>query len=185
MDQAKELTARYICENEEWLKIALHVFEAKEAVRWHLTGKIWEGVRDKIHGIEDADITRHNGFWFRHVELWNLWIFAELEQGRGRTQYLTVGIYLADGTKLANTRREKIRQSYGREFGKQRKFKDQYLVKDRVGDDRGLDRWDQDVFLRQAIMSRDAIESYVANLLLEIYDRMEGDMKQIEKDEWG
>ena len=40
MDQAKELTAKYICENEEWLKVALHVYEAKEAVQWHLIGQI-------------------------------------------------------------------------------------------------------------------------------------------------
>ena len=182
MDQAEELTAKYICENEEWLKIALHVFEAKEAVRRHLIGQIWKGVKDRILGKGDG-IEGHawgDGFYFWHNEAENLLIYGEVERRPKGPLWLIVGIYLSDDAKLDVKRREAIRQCYDAAFGKQCNSNDRYLVKDdNVGYDRGLGRWDWDAFLRQAVMSRDEIESYLAGLLLEIYERMEGDMKRI------
>ena len=183
MDQARELTAKYICENEEWLKIALHVFEAKEAVRWHLVEQIWQGVEkrilDRIDGIQIH--TYERGFSFLHEDAGYFWIYAEVEQGRLPAQHLIVGIYLSDEKELATERRKEIRQRYDEAFGKQCDSKDNYLVKDRV-DDRRLGRWDTDEFLRDAIVSRDAIESRLADLLLKTYSGIEGDMKRIYKD---
>ena len=186
MDEKKKLTAKYICENEDWLKIALDVYLAREAVRWHLIEQIWQGVekrvRDKLDGDGIEGAAYKNGFWFWHEEAENFGIYGEVEQGRGTVLYLIVGIYLADGAKLNTARREEIRQCYG----KQSDAKDHYLVKDYVGHDRELDRWDWDsTFLRQAINERDMVESYLADLLLNIYRRTEGNTKRIAKDVWG
>ena len=188
MEQAKELTAKYICGNEEWLKIALDVYLAREAVRWRLIEQIWQGVEKRVcgdggDGIKGA--AYKNGFWFWHEEAENFGIYGEVEQGRGTVLYLIVGIYLADGAKLNTARREEIRQCYNPTAGKQSDPKDHYLVKDYVGHDRELDRWDWDsTFLRQAINERDMVESYLADLLLSIYHRTEGVIKRIAKDVW-
>ena len=188
MDQAKELTAKYICENEEWLKIALHVYDAKDAVRWRLIEQIWQGVEkrilDKIDGI-DQHIAQYNGFSFVHEDMWNFWIYAEVEQGRWPAQKLIVGIYLADEATLDVTRRKEIRQCYDAAFDKQCSSKGQYLVIDNVGQDRQLHRWDSEEFLREAIIGRDAIESYLADLLEKTFRDIERDMKRIAKDVWG
>ena len=112
-------------------------------------------------------------------------IYGEVERGPKGPLYLIVGIYLDDYATLDVTRRKKMRQRYAAAFGKPYEPSDRYLVNHNVGYDRGLGRWDWPAFLRQAIMSRDVIESYIADLLLEIYDRMEGDMKRIAKEEWG
>ena len=186
MEQAQELTAKYICENEEWLKIALHVYEAKEAVRWHLIEQIWQGVEKRVCDKIDVkgDAYKH-GFWFWHDEADNFGIYGEVEQGRGGAQHLIVGIYLADDETLDVVRRKEIRQCYDDKFGKQCDFGGQYLVKDRVGSNDERGRWDWDTFLRKAVMERDQIESDLTDLLLNIYHGIEGNMKRIAKDVWG
>ncbi len=142
MEQAKELTAEFICGNEEWLKIALDVYLAREAVRWRLIEQIWQGVEERVcgdggDGIKGA--AYENGFRFWHEEAENFRIYGEVERGKG-TLYLIVGIYLADGAKLNTARREEIRQCYGPAAGKQSDPKDHYLVKEYVGHNRELDR---------------------------------------------
>ena len=187
MEQAKELTAEFICGNEEWLRIALDVYLAREAVRWRLIEQIWQGVEERVcgdggDGIKGA--AYKNGFWFWHEEAENFGIYGEVEQGKG-TLYLIVGIYLADEETLDVVRRKEVRRCYDDAFGRQCKSDGHYLVKDYVGHDRELDRWDWDsTFLRQAINERDMVESYLADLLLSIYHRTEGVIKRIAKDVW-
>ena len=186
MEQAKELTAKYICDNEEWLKIALHVYKTKETVRWHLIEQIWQGVKeriDKIDGIEGC--ADKNGYRFWHKDAANFRLYGEVEQGNGMVLYLIVGIYVADKEALDVERREEIRQCYDPTASKQKDPKDPYIVKRYVGPSNEQGRWDWDKFLEDAVMRRDKIESYLEDLLLTIYHRVEGDLKRIAKDVWG
>ena len=194
MDERRKLTAKYIYENEEWLKIALDVYEAKDAVRSHLIEQIWQGVekrvRDKIDGIDGA--VYENGFWFWHEEAENFGIYGELKRGQRGPLYslsLFVGIYLYDHVTLDNKHKEEIRQEirrcYHEAFGGELFSEDHYLVRHFVGYDSGVDRWDSDTFLRKAVMERDETESNVADLLVETYRGIEDDLKRIAKDVWG
>ena len=110
--------------------------------------------------------------------------------------YLTVGIYLDDNATLDDARREEIRQCYDAAFDPplgsteqpasiQSIYSGQYLVTRYVGNDLGLNRWDEDTFLRKAVMSREETESYLADLLVETYRGIGGDLKRITKDVWG
>ena len=190
-DQAQELTAEFICGNEEWLKIALHVYKTKEAVRWRLIEQIWQGVKkqiDKTDGIEGC--AYKNGYRFWHKEAENFVLYGEVERGQRGPQYplfLIVGIYVAEVETLDVAQRERIRQCYNPEASKQGD-PNPYLVKDYVdynGYDNELGRWERDKFLEKAVMKQDEIVSYLADLLLDIYHRTEGDIKRIAKDVWG
>ena len=187
MEQAKELTAEYICGNEEWLKIAFHVYEAMGAVRPRVIKQIWQGVekrvRDKIDCVDGY--VEENGCWFWHEETSNFWTYAQVQRGPRGPMRLTVGIYLDDDATLDDVRREEIRQFYDAAFEVQSACGGQTLAAHYVGGDRDLHRWDRDEFLVQAINKRDEVESYLADLLVETYRGVESALKRVTKDVWG
>lgn len=173
-----ELSAKYIYEDKERLQMALHVYEAMPAVRKRLIEGIFKAVGEyvdkKLDGVEVE--CYKDGMQFYTEETDEFYVYAELERSRG-TLSLHAGVYTYEGEKADNkTKRDDIRErfetktdletwSYGKIFSSSKYVAYAYVHPERVPA-----RWDQDDFLRRAILNQDEVVSGVAELLMRIYE---------------
>ena len=174
-----ELSAQYICEDEERLRMALHVYEAMPAVREHLIKAIFnaagERVAEEIDGVKQEP--HENGVYLWTEETGDFYVFAELEPGKKSALRLTAGIYVDDAKSINKAQREEVRErfgtevdlktwSYGESFSQGEYVAYAYVHHKHGG------HWHDDGFLSQAILSRDEVVSNVAQILVGIYKGM-------------
>lgn len=175
-----ELSAQYICEDDERLRMALHVYKAMPAVRKHLIKAIFkaagERVAEKIEGVElwYPETESEHGVYFYTEETGDFYVFAQLEDRKRRGLPLYAGVY-ADA-KSIKTPRDKVRERFGTEadlgtwaYGGS-VSPDEHVAYAYVQHEHKEDRWDTDDFLSRAILNRDEIVSHIAELLVRIYE---------------
>ena len=201
-DEKKELTAKYICEHPDWLEIALDVYEAMPTVRRRLIGTIWKGVEKRVRKQLDDRVDvyhypdRYDGFYFSPKGL-KLMICAETTQIPGTKPIKwgpTCSVWVEEGFELADARRKEIigifekvtddqMRDRGVKVGHRWSYPDSdYLAFVNVGGeywDATVDYWDDGGFLRRAVQSQNEIVSNLADLLVGIYGRIEGDIERI------
>lgn len=165
-----ELSAQYICEDEERLRMALHVYEAMPAVRWRLIKAIFKAaggrVDEELDGVE-LDNEHQLGVYFQTEETGDCWVLAWVESRGGQIR-LVAGIY-----------EESIKEETRERFAKidlgtwsDGKYVSDGYIGAWVNDKHEGGRWDDDAFLHRAILHRDEVVKNVADLLIGIYKDM-------------
>ena len=175
MDTA-ELTAKYICDDQERLQMALHVYEAMQAVRECLMQRIFEAVGERIaeqiDGVEWNPYPDSVEFYTKKTGEWR--VSAWLSHGsRGYTRTLVAGLYVNDAKLVNKTERNEIQRqfdvdretwSYGDSFSSNTE------VSAYVDSGGRKWRWDRPDFLKRAILNQDDVVSDIAELLVRIYE---------------
>ena len=171
--------AKYICEDEERLQMALRVYEAKDDVRDYLIERVFkavgEKVAEKLDGMEVSPYT--TGLEF-HQEDCNFWVYAEVSSRRHQQRgslWLHAGLYdYADPVDKAkqDEMRERFKTKSDLETWSSGKNFDggntvAYAYIQHEGYD---DRWDTVGFLSRAIRNHDEVVSDVADILVRIYE---------------
>lgn len=182
MDISK-LTAQYICENEDRLEMALHVYEAMETVRNTLIERIFKAAGDLINKELD-NIVMHCReqdvyFWTEETGEFGVYASAYSRPRRGRPRDIrsfVAGVY-ADDAKPMKAKQDDIRARFKETVD----WGTWTLVEDYSSDlevsyafshqEHG-GRWNEGNFLRGAIRHRKELEEAVAELLLRIYRGM-------------
>ena len=174
-----ELSTQYICEDEERLRMALHVYDAMPAVRNHLIEAIFkaagERVAEELDGVE-VD-TYETSMYFRSEKTGDFYVFADLEHGNRSVRRLKAGVYVADAKSIKNAQRKEVRERFredvyletwsdGKSFSQGTDIAYAYVHKKHGG------HWHDDDFLRRAILHRDEVVSKVAEILVRIYKGM-------------
>lgn len=182
-----EQTANYICDNQERLQMALHVYEAMDDVRNHLIERVFQAVGEQVAEKLDAEklgvqvIPYETGVDF-HEETCNFRVYAEVSSRRHRQEgslWLHAGLY-DDAEDVDKARQEEIREAFktssdfetwssGNLISEER-----YLAKAYVHHEGQDDRWDERRFLRRAILSHDETVSRIVELLVRIYEGVFG-----------
>ena len=188
-DEKKKLTAKYIYDHQEWLEIALDVYEAMPTLRDRLIAEIWQRIwkrvakqlGDRVQGYIYGD--SYYGFCF-YPKDGELMICAESWKipNRKTTWGPTCSVYAEDHVKLDDGRREEIIDLFekvtddqiGRRWSRvgHRWSTGKYLAVVNVGNE----SWNDD-FLRRAVRNRKEIVSNLADLLVGIYENMENKIK--------
>ena len=182
MDTNK-LTAQYICENEDRLKMALHVYEAMETVRNTLIKRIFKGAGDLIEKELDKVVTvcreQDVNFWTEETGEFGVYASADARPRRGRSRDIrsfVAGVFV-DDAKPMKAKRDDIRARFeetvdwgtwtlGEDFSSDLEVSYAFSHQEHIG------RWNEDDFLRSAILHRKELEEAVAELLLQIYRGM-------------
>ena len=141
-----DFLAPYIWKNEEWLQMALHVYDAMPAVREHLIKAIFKAAGKRVAKELDG-VKRQN-----HEYGVCLWTEAESRETRERF--------------------EKSSEKIGLETWSDGKYDSDGYIGAWVNDKHKGGRWDDDAFLRRAIQHRDEVVKDVADLLVRIYKGM-------------
>ena len=172
-----ELSAKYIYEDRERLQMALHVYDAMPTVRKYLIegifNEVGEHVAEKVDGVEWNCDEEAVYFWTKETGDFN--VYARVERGKRGVLSLNAGVTAEENTVTA-AEKDEIRErfetksdletwSYGESFSSNTTVA--YAV---VHHEYGDARWDQDPFLRRAILNRDEVVSGVAELLVRIYE---------------
>ena len=165
-----ELSAQYICEDEERLRMALHVYEAMPAVREHLIEDIFqaagERVAEEIDGVKQEP--HANGVYLWTEETGDCYVFAWAEKrDKQRGLKLVAGIYDAE-SKETRERFAKI----DLETWSDGKYDSDGYIGAWVNDKHEGGDWHDDAFLHRAILHRDEVVKNVADLLIGIYKDM-------------
>ena len=173
-----ELTADYICEDEDRLALALHVYEAMPAVRKYLIKDIFKAAGERVRVAEKLDDDKLECYpesvWFYTEETDDTWVFAALQHGKRGVLQLCAGVYADDVESIKEAQRERIGErfkahgdlgmwSYGKSFSSGNWIAYAYVNYEHGG------RWHDDDFLKRAIRSRDEVVSSLEGLLMRIY----------------
>lgn len=167
-----ELSAKYIYEDEERLRMALHVYEAMPTVRKYLFKTIFaaagERLADKLTGVELE--CSENGVRLWTEETGEFEVFVELEYGRGIFPY--AGVYEKSGESIkerGNEIRERFETKVDLKAWSSGKIYSEDKQISAYVDRADGGRWHRDDFLRRAIMSQDEVVSIVEAPLLRIH----------------
>lgn len=189
------LSAKYICGisdetgddvsnlNDERLRMALHVYEAMPTVRSYLIKAIFkaagESVAEKRTGVVLQLWEEGDGVFFWTEDTGELYVFAGLSYRKRGALWLNAGIGVDDENSI-EAQRDEIRERFKlnvdpkswsnsgvRSSGRWAAW----AWVDKVYD-KHQGRWNDDGFLRRAILNRDEVVSDVAALLVRIYDGM-------------
>ena len=173
-----ELTADYICEDEDRLELALHVYGAMPAVRKYLIKEIFKAAGERVRVAEKLDDDKlecyEESVFFCTEETGATWIFAALEHGKRGVLQLYAGVYAANVESIKEAQREQIGERFrthgdlgmwssGKSFSSGNCIAYAYVNYENGG------RWHYDDFLKRAIRSRDEVVSSLEELLLRIY----------------
>ena len=172
-----ELSAQYIFEDDERLRMALHVYKAMPAVRMHLIKAIFEAAGERVAeelGVEWLLDERGVRLWDKKTD--DFYVFAELESKRSALR-LTAGLYVDDAKSIGKAQREEVFERFRKKvvdlktwfYGEE--SADEYVAYAYVHRKHG-GRWDDEAFLRRAILHRDEVVKNVADLLIGIYKDM-------------
>ena len=166
-----ELSAQYICEDEERLRMALHVYDAMPAVRWRLIEDIFKAaggrVDEELGGV-GLDNEEPHWVYFRTEKTGNCWVFASVYMPRGQQIKLVAGIY---EVSIKEETRERFAE-VDLETWSDGEYKEDNHIGVEVNDNHGGGRWDENSFLRRAILDRDGVVKDVTDLLIHIYKGM-------------
>ena len=182
MDTNK-LTADYICEDGNRLEMALHVYEAMEAVRNFLIKDIFRAVGEYITADVDSVVlhSRENDVYFWTEESGDFGVFASAshrpKRGRARNARLFAAGVFADDTKPIKEQGDIIRArfnatgdwgqwSIGEDLSSNTEVCYAFSHRDHGGE------WHEDDFLRGAIRHRKEIVEGVAQLLVQTWKGM-------------
>ena len=182
MDTNK-LTADYICEDGNRLEMALHVYEAMDAVRNFLIEDIFKAVGEYIKANVDGVVLHSREedvyFWTEESGDFGVYATAHRRPKRGRSRNVRLfaaGVY-ADDAKPMKGQREEIRRrfratvdwgtwSFGDDLSSSTEVCFAFSHRDHGGE------WHEDDFLRGAILHRKEIVEAIAQLLVQIYGGM-------------
>ena len=171
-----ELTADYICEDEDRLALALHVYEAMPTVRKYLIKEIFKAAGERVRTAMKLDDDKLEFYaesvYFCTEETGDIWIFAALEQRKRGILQLYAGAWVDEVESVNEAQRERIGERFrahgglemwsdGKSFSSGNRIA--YAYVEHGG------RWDDDNFLKRAIRSRDEVVSSLEELLLRIY----------------
>ena len=171
-----ELTADYICEDEDRLALALHVYEAMPTVRKYLIKEIFKAAGERVRVAEKLDDGKlecyEESVYFRTEKTGDIWVFAALEQRKRPILQLYAGAWVDEVESVNEAQRERIGERFrahgglemwsdGKSFSSGNRIA--YAYVEHGG------RWDDDNFLKRAIRSRDEVVSSLEELLLRIY----------------
>lgn len=172
-----EQTAKYICDNQERLQMALHVHEAMPDVRKQLIKGVFEAVGEQV--TKKLKLDRHEAWdvecydksvYFYTEETGDSWVFAWAKPGKAPKLQLVAGVY---EDELNKAKLDDIRECF-RTNSDLETWSDGEILSDTDGVYANVHqvdaRWDQDNFLRRAILNHDEVVSEVAELLLKIYE---------------
>ena len=172
-----ELTAEYICKDKERLQMALHVYAAMPAVRKHLIKGVFESVGDEIaKRLGVKTVQPYDQFVeFYTEETGDFYVYAEAKHGRGQVLDLVVGVYPDPHEKVGKAKLDEIRERFNRgaletwSYGdiSPKKADGTYAY---VHPDYMVARWDQDDFLRKAILPHGEVVSTLTELLVQTYE---------------
>lgn len=177
MDISK-LTAQYICENEDRLEMALHVYEAKETVRDTLIKRVFKGAGDLIEKELDNVVTlcreQDVNFWTEETGEFGVYASADSRPRRGRS--FVAGVFV-DDAKPMKPKQDDIRARFREtvDWGTwtlEEDYSSDLEVSYAFSHQEYGGRWNEDDFLRSAILHRKELEEAVAELLLRIYRGM-------------
>ena len=111
-----ELTADYICEDEDRLELALHVYGAMPAVRKYLIKEIFKAAGERVRVAEKLDDDKlecyEESVFFRTEETGSTWVFAALEHGKRGVLQLYAGVYAANVESIKEAQRERIGERF-------------------------------------------------------------------------
>ena len=165
-----ELSAQYICEDEERLRMALHVYEAMPAVREHLIEDIFKAAGERVAKELDGVLGDNKDgvyLWTDGTGDCHVFVCAERPVGQGqRGLKLLAGIYAES---------KETRERFGkidRKTWSDGKYDSGGYIGAWVNDKHEGGRWDDDAFLSRAILHRDEVVKNVADLLIHIYEGM-------------
>ena len=169
-----ELSAKYIYEDKDRLRMALHVYEAMPIVRKYLFETIFaaagERLADKLTGIELECSEEGVRLWTE--ETGEFEVFVALERGRGDTIFPYAGVYEESGESIKE-RRNEIRERFETKVDLKAWSSSGIRSEDEQISayvDRAYGgRWHGDEFLRRAVLSQDEVVSIVEVPLLRIY----------------
>lgn len=182
MDEVDELTAKFILKREKRLRMALHVIKAMPIVRLDLSRKILKGVWKRIESDLDKAVEGslyeddpYDGFMFWPKEGSVLSLCVEIRKFRGQPAE-TVGpvfsVYREDNAELDDKQLQDLVECFNAALdGYDMQSKDNYVAQVNVCKGHVPARWDID-FLEQMAMNRKEIESCLADLMLQVYDRV-------------
>lgn len=173
-----ELTADYICKDDDRLQMALHVYEAMPAVRQYVIKDIFEAAGKRVRDAKELNDDQLECYdeqvYFRTEETGDSWVYAKLEHGNRGVLQLCAGVYAEDWKSFKEKRdeiRERLRTKGDLEtwsYGENSLRSHTYSVYAEVHHEHG-GRWHDDDFLRRAIRNRDGVVEALAELLLRIY----------------
>lgn len=178
-----ELTAKYISEDKDRLKMALHVYEAMDTVRNYLVEGIFkaagECVVSKLDGVVMNCREQDIYFWTEETGVFGVFASAYARPKRGRSKrdrYFVAGVY-ADDANPIKVQGDEIRGrietnadwgtwSVGESFSSSTEICFAFSHHEHGG------KWHEDNFLRGAILHHEEIVGAVAELLVRIYRGM-------------
>lgn len=168
-----EVSAEYIFKDKERLRMALHVYDAMPTVRWHLIGDIFKAAGERVKKELGVKLEPYeDGVYLWTEETGDCYVFAGAYKGKGPGQKvikLVAGIYEAESIK------EETRKRFATidlETWSDGKYDPSDSIGIYVNDKHKGGRWDDDAFLRRAILHRDEVVKNVADLLIHIYKGM-------------
>lgn len=173
-----ELTAEYICKDKERLQVALHVYEAMPAVRKHLIEDVFKSVGDEItKRLEDATVNTYDQLAdFYTDKTGDFYVYAEAKHGRGQVLDLVVGVYPDPHEKVDKAELDEIQERFKTKGDLERWSYGECIPSRAEGTyayvhpDYEVARWDQDNFLRRAILHHGEFVSAIAELLVRTYE---------------
>lgn len=170
-----ELSAKYIYEDKERLRMALHVYEAMPIVRKYLFETIFAAAGERLaEKLTDAKIEcGENGVRLWTEEIGEFRVFVDLQYARADTIFPYAGVYEKSGVSIKE-RGDQIRERFEekvdlRAWSSSGKI---YSEDEQISAyvDRAYGgRWHSDEFLRQAVLNQDEVVSIVEVPLLRIY----------------
>ena len=172
-----ELTADYICKEDDRLQMALHIYEAMPAVRKYLIKDIFKAAGERVRDAEEFD---GDQLWcydeevsFYTEETGDFYVYAKLAHGNRGVLQLVAGVY-ADDEKSFKKQRDEIRERFRTKGGLETwSYGENALLSGtsvyaEVHYELG-GRWHDDDFLQRAIRNREEVVEALAEILLGIY----------------
>lgn len=176
-----ELSAKYICEDDERLRMALHVYLAMPIVQNMLIKRILEAVGRRFaenHDGVELDDAYTRSLYLAPKGTNELWIYASWTEDRRGTTQLSAGVYAEKAGVYADSVDETQRKEMKERFESNVDV-DTWAKGDVQSSDRHLafanlrgGRWDREEFLRKAILKQDELVSEVVDALERIYKGM-------------
>lgn len=174
----KELSAKYIYDDEERRQLALLVYEAMPTVREYLIKGIFEltgkHIAEKIDGVEYVWDGRCVTMWTEEIGEYyvSAWLYGS------RSASLVAGVCHAEPASIHNAERSLIQDRLKKKVNLEVWSGGDVLLSDTAEEEIAYayvhheyygGRWDQDGFLKRAIQSEDEVVSHVADVLVQIY----------------
>ena len=167
-----ELTADYICKDDDRLQMALHVYKAMSTVRKHLIKEIFQAVGERlageIHGVKLVD-EREESVYFWTEETDDFYVFGEVWYGQKGAIWLFAGICLDENSTIKEKTREHFVANADLKTWSDGRVSENHYIGAYVNQRCGGGGWHWEDFLSRAILNRDDVVSDVAGLLVRIY----------------